>query len=77
MVNTTDTFLAFGHGRHACPGRFFSNYELKLLFACFVLNYDLEFLQERPMGGWLSDFCVQPDVALGVKRREQNAHLKE
>ncbi|KAF2085151.1 cytochrome P450 [Saccharata proteae CBS 121410] len=68
MVNTTDTFLAFGHGRHACPGRFFSTHELKLLFAQFVLNYDIKFFSERPAGFFISDFWAQPDAELEVRR---------
>lgn len=30
---TSTEFLAFGHGKHACPGRFFATNEIKLLFA--------------------------------------------
>lgn len=75
MVNTTDSFLAFGHGRHACPGRFLSTYELKLLFAHIVLNYDIKFLATRPTGVYVSDFCIPPDVAIEMKRRDHNAHL--
>ncbi|KAG6368106.1 hypothetical protein INS49_002306 [Diaporthe citri] len=76
MVNTTDTFLAFGHGRHACPGRFFSTHELKLLFAHIVLNYDFKLLDERPRAIYLSDFCFMPEeVFFETCRREKSAHL--
>lgn len=30
MVSTGENFLAFGHGRHACPGRFLVQHELKV-----------------------------------------------
>lgn len=40
MVSTGENFLAFGHGRHACPGRFLVQHELKvcalLLRVCVV-----------------------------------------
>ncbi|KAL1391388.1 cytochrome P450 [Phyllosticta capitalensis] len=76
MVNTTDTFLAFGHGKHACPGRFFSTHELKLFFAHIVLNYDFKFFDERPKSKYLSDFCVWEDhVYFETCRRERSAHL--
>ncbi|KAF8184070.1 cytochrome P450 [Mycena galopus ATCC 62051] len=50
MVSTSDEFLAFGHGRHACPGRhvfqpmrpFFATTQLKTILAHFVLNYDIK-----------------------------------
>ncbi|GME35677.1 cytochrome P450, partial [Neofusicoccum parvum] len=76
MVNTTDSFLAFGHGRHACPGRFFSAHELKLLFAHLLLNYDFEFLDERPESTWITDFFTYTEeIQLRVRRREKSAHL--
>ncbi|KAI7776840.1 hypothetical protein LA080_004371 [Diaporthe eres] len=76
IVNTTDTFLAFGHGRHACPGRFFSAHELKLLFAHIVLNYDFKFLDERPRSIYLSDFCFMAEEVFSEScRRQRSAHL--
>jgi len=42
MSSTSPSFLAFGHGPHACPGRFFVAYEMKLLLAHIVLGYDLK-----------------------------------
>ncbi|CAH0051930.1 unnamed protein product [Clonostachys solani] len=44
-----ETFLGFGvSGKHACPGRFFALVEMKLFVAYLLLNYDIEFLKERP-----------------------------
>ncbi|KAK1579313.1 cytochrome P450 [Colletotrichum navitas] len=31
----------FGHGPHACPGRFFAVYVIKCIFIEFLLNYDI------------------------------------
>ncbi|EJD07489.1 cytochrome P450 [Fomitiporia mediterranea MF3/22] len=42
MVNTSPEYLAFGHGRHACPGRFFAVNELKAMMAYLILNYDVK-----------------------------------
>ena len=33
--------MAFGYGRHACPGRFFAANEIKLIFSRILLEYDL------------------------------------
>ncbi|EJC98410.1 cytochrome P450, partial [Fomitiporia mediterranea MF3/22] len=42
MVNTSPEYLSFGHGRHACPGRFFAANELKIMMAYLILNYDVK-----------------------------------
>ncbi|KAH0837779.1 cytochrome P450 [Lanmaoa asiatica] len=39
---TSPEYLAFGHGRHACPGRFFAATELKTMLAHIVTTYDLK-----------------------------------
>lgn len=41
MVNTDLNYLLFGHGKHACPGRFLAVTELKLIFATLLLQYDV------------------------------------
>lgn len=33
--------LAFGYGRHACPGRFFAANEIKMILTHVLLNYDM------------------------------------
>ncbi|KAF8335539.1 cytochrome P450 [Amanita rubescens] len=35
-------YLIFGHGRQACPGRFFAAAELKAMLAHVLLNYDIK-----------------------------------
>ncbi len=45
FVTTTPEMTVFGHGSHACPGRFFASNELKLLLAHLVMYYDWK-LQE-------------------------------
>ncbi|KAI0668027.1 cytochrome P450 [Trametes maxima] len=42
FVNTSVDYMPFGHGKHACPGRFFAANELKAMLAYIVLHYDLE-----------------------------------
>ncbi|KAH9838661.1 cytochrome P450 [Rhodofomes roseus] len=43
LVKTNDHYLLFGHGRHACPGRFFAATLLKLILAHVVTTYDVKF----------------------------------
>ncbi|KAL6161324.1 hypothetical protein ACJBU6_00444 [Exserohilum turcicum] len=42
FVNVNDQNLGFGYGRHACPGRFFANNEIKLILAKLLLEYDIK-----------------------------------
>ncbi|KAH9992086.1 cytochrome P450 [Russula vinacea] len=41
-VSTSSEHLAFGIGRHICPGRFFAAIEVKAMFAYIVTTYDIE-----------------------------------
>ncbi|GLB41513.1 putative cytochrome p450 [Lyophyllum shimeji] len=60
MVSTHSDFVAFGHGRHACPGRFFAANELKIMLAHVVMNYDvkLEGRGGRPENMWFVTSCI-------------------
>ncbi|TFK90057.1 cytochrome P450 [Polyporus arcularius HHB13444] len=49
FVNTSDEFMAFGRGKHACPGRFFAAMELKVILSYLLMNYDME-LQDKSTG---------------------------
>ncbi|KAH7090346.1 ent-kaurene oxidase [Paraphoma chrysanthemicola] len=42
FVTTNDTNLAFGYGRHACPGRFFAANEIKMILARLILDFDVK-----------------------------------
>jgi len=71
IVTTSDTFLPFGHGRHACPGRFFVALELKMLLAYMVMNYEIEPLATRPPNKWFGQNLLPPMKAtIRVRRRE-------
>ncbi|KAG6380640.1 cytochrome P450 [Boletus reticuloceps] len=41
-TSTSVEYLAFGHGKHACSGRFFAASELKLMLAHVVVMYDVK-----------------------------------
>ncbi|KAJ6585896.1 cytochrome P450 [Mycena capillaripes] len=42
MVTTAPEHVMFGHGHHACPGRFFAATELKAMMAHILINYDVK-----------------------------------
>ncbi|KXN83234.1 Ent-kaurene oxidase [Leucoagaricus sp. SymC.cos] len=51
MVSLETDQIVFGHGRHACPGRFLAVNEIKAMFAHILMNYDVQLesgSKERP-----------------------------
>ncbi|KAJ8119184.1 hypothetical protein ONZ43_g3821 [Nemania bipapillata] len=76
FVSTGTQNLAFSHGKHACPGRFLVDFELKMIIAYVLMNYDIEFPPEykgkRPQNHWLTDACFPPeDVRIRIRRKER------
>jgi len=73
-ITTSPDFLSFGHGRHACPGRFFAAQELKLMLSEVVLNYDvkMEGGKDRP-SNFIFGMNVAPDVTAKVMFRKRRA----
>jgi cytochrome P450 len=71
FVSTSPSYHPFGHGRHACPGRFFASNELKIFLAYVVMNYEFEFLDTRPESKWMGTVLLPPmDRTIRVRRRK-------
>ena len=70
FVTTGPTYLPFGHGKHACPGRFLVSLELKMLLYHILTAYDVELLPEhngvRPAPQWVTE-AVMPPVGVKLK----------
>ncbi|CAG8959245.1 hypothetical protein HYFRA_00012603 [Hymenoscyphus fraxineus] len=70
FTTTSPNFLIFGHGKHACPGRYFAATALKLVLANAILHYDFETVPVKPEGSWYGDFRLPPKKAtIRIKRR--------
>lgn len=54
--------MTFGHGPHACPGRFFAMYEVKVVLVELLRNYDI-----RLVGG--VDMSIDPRTQSFSTRR--------
>ncbi|KAK0202999.1 cytochrome P450 [Desarmillaria ectypa] len=54
MVTPSLDFVFFGHGRPACPGRFFAVNELKALMSYVLLNFDVK-LDKFPTPTWIAE----------------------
>ncbi|EEQ85057.1 cytochrome P450 [Blastomyces dermatitidis ER-3] len=68
---TSANNLVFGHGRHACPGRFIAEAEIKMLLVTLLMNYDVGLLPVpgadgkgevavRPESPWILEVVVPP-----------------
>jgi len=70
FVSTSPTYLPFGHGKHACPGRFLVDFEMKMILHHVLKEYDIELLPEhngvRPESHWITEAVMPP---VGVKLR--------
>jgi cytochrome P450 len=70
-ASTSESFLTFGHGRHACPGRFLVAHELKLLLAYASMYYEIEPLETRPPNTWFGQHILPPmKGTIRVRRRK-------
>ncbi|KAK0460651.1 cytochrome P450 [Desarmillaria tabescens] len=57
MATPSLDFVFFGHGRPACPGRFFAINELKALMSYVLLNFDVK-IDKFPTPTWFSDHQI-------------------
>jgi cytochrome P450 len=74
MVSSSQDHLAFGLGRHICPGRYFAACELKLMLAHIVMTYDVKLEVEgvRPADMWVMTSCVPNPNANVLFRKRAN-----
>jgi len=74
FVSTSVDYITFGQGKHACPGRHFAAYEMKLMLAYIVLNYDVKLAPGaegvRPKNKWIGN-TILPDPTAHVLFRER------
>ncbi|KAK3313121.1 cytochrome P450 [Apodospora peruviana] len=78
FVTTSLDHMPFGHGKHACPGRFLVDFELKMIMAYLLTHYDVEFPNEyngqRPPNVYVTEAHFPPAGArIRVRRRESPA----
>lgn len=78
LVSTSDKHMGFGHGQHACPGRFFAANELKLALCHLVLKYDWKL----PEGHDPQHLCIgsgmsaNPALRLLIRRRKEELDME-
>jgi len=73
---TDTTVLGFGHGKTACPGRFFASLVIKMSIVKLISEYDFEFLpnQTRPKNWVAHEFLfASPWDKIRIRRREKRS----
>ncbi|KAF9878114.1 cytochrome p450 monooxygenase [Colletotrichum karsti] len=77
LVSTSTSHMGFGHGIHACPGRFFAGNEAKVVMAHLLLKYDFDFIQGQKPKCMEYGFTCESDGSLKVKvqRRQEEIDL--
>ncbi|EON97550.1 putative cytochrome p450 protein [Phaeoacremonium minimum UCRPA7] len=78
LVSTSPEHLAFGHGLHACPGRFFASNEVKVALCHLLLKYDWKLADgiDRPKDiVYGSEMGVDGNAKVLFRRREEEVPL--
>ncbi|TLD22711.1 hypothetical protein PspLS_07027 [Pyricularia sp. CBS 133598] len=78
LVNVSHDHFGFGHGYHACPGRFFAANEIKIALAHLLLKYDWKLAEGtanlKPVVKG-HNFVCNPGAKLLVRRRKEELDL--
>lgn len=78
FVATSPQHVAFGHGTHACPGRFFASNEVKIALVHILLKYDFQLDTSVPLPQvWNMGFAMnsEPGKQILVCRRQEEIDL--
>ncbi|KAK7726335.1 hypothetical protein SLS57_003421 [Botryosphaeria dothidea] len=63
FITTSTEHFGFGHGKQACPGRFFASNEIKVIVAHLLLMFDWRFAKgDEPKSLSLMDSEFVPDI---------------
>ncbi|KAJ5519612.1 hypothetical protein N7463_000065 [Penicillium fimorum] len=78
MSRASESFLSFGLGKRACPGRFFVTDELKLLFAHMFTKYEIQIIPVPPSkAGIFTELTLRgPQEHLLIRRRSEENSVK-
>lgn len=72
---TTDcNNIHFGHGKYACPGRFFASHAVKMIVGQLILDYDFKFPegQGRPRNLFMDENVYpDPSARLLIRKRQK------
>lgn len=71
LISTSPDYLAFGHGQHACPGRFFASNEVKIALVQIIMKYEFELKEEASPQIYKHGFVLNGDPFLELRIRQR------
>ena len=72
LVSTSPDHFGFGHGLHACPGRFFAANEIKIALIHMLLKYEWRLLPgEKPQPRYFG-FSSNTDPLINIETRRRD-----
>ncbi|KAH8745355.1 cytochrome P450 monooxygenase-like protein [Diaporthe sp. PMI_573] len=77
LVTTSPDHLAFGHGLHACPGRFFASNEVKVALCHLLLKYDWKLAPGNTVDPLVAGVSrqVNPKTVIMFRRRKEELDI--
>lgn len=78
LVTTSADHLGFGHGEHACPGRFFASNEVKVALVHLLLKYDWQLPEGKRPGDVIkggTESGVDGNAKIMFRRRKEELEL--
>ena len=73
-TRTSETYMTFGHGRFACPGRFLATKELKLILVNMLSKYEIQPLESRTENWMFGQMCIPPvKDTIRIRRRKDRS----
>ncbi|KAM3500888.1 hypothetical protein MY11210_009451, partial [Beauveria gryllotalpidicola] len=78
FVSTSGVHLGFGHGDHACPGRFLAAREIKIALCHLLLKYDWKLAGKSDVTPHVlgTAYVDNPDLSLLFRRREEELEIE-
>lgn len=78
LVTTSADHLGFGHGEHACPGRFFASNEVKVALVHLLMKYDWVLPEGQKSGDVIkggTESGVDAQAKILFRRRKEEVEL--
>ncbi|CZR37631.1 uncharacterized protein FPRO_07178 [Fusarium proliferatum ET1] len=78
FVSTSPEYLSFGHGLHACPGRFFASNEIKIIMCHILLKYEWRLVEGAKSPQTLKhgfSLVADPFSCLEIRRRQEEVNI--
>lgn len=77
LVTTSPDHLAFGHGQHACSGRFFASNEVKVALCHLLLKYDWKLAPGHTADPFVVGVArqVHPKTVIMFRRRKEELDI--